>query len=324
MSDITKIQVDGEPESSYQLYPRNNEFAKRAGGNDSGAGGSGVQSDWNQNDKTAPDYVKNRPFYTGDPVETVLLEETTITITIAADENLISSSFPYSFEVGQTYVITFDGVDTEYPAYELDGVVVVGYDYSLVVGGSGYIVMASNGAISLITKDSSLAGSHTIVIKGYTQEIIKIDAKYLPSDNAPYKVPIVINKDLKKLTDKEKEYINDAFKSGALIIYGYDENHGGKHSAITYFNFDKSTSLFQFTHFRETYIEYYDSSVSETAFVVELSNDGLHEIAKYETKNILQEKPLNYFVIASSTAGSAKRFKITVDDSGTLTTTEVT
>ena len=31
MNDITKIKVDGEPESSYQLYPRNEEFAKRAG-----------------------------------------------------------------------------------------------------------------------------------------------------------------------------------------------------------------------------------------------------------------------------------------------------
>lgn len=27
------------------------------------AGGSGSQADWNQNDSTAPDYVKNRPFY---------------------------------------------------------------------------------------------------------------------------------------------------------------------------------------------------------------------------------------------------------------------
>lgn len=32
MGEITKIKVDGEPESSYQLYPRNEEFAKRAGG----------------------------------------------------------------------------------------------------------------------------------------------------------------------------------------------------------------------------------------------------------------------------------------------------
>ena len=45
---------------------------------ESGAGSS-VQSDWNQNDATAADYVKNRPFYTGDPVETVLVEESTVT-----------------------------------------------------------------------------------------------------------------------------------------------------------------------------------------------------------------------------------------------------
>lgn len=33
MNDITKIKVDGEPGSRYQLYPRNEEFAKRAGSN---------------------------------------------------------------------------------------------------------------------------------------------------------------------------------------------------------------------------------------------------------------------------------------------------
>ena len=30
MEEITKIKVNGDPESSYQLYPRNEEFAKRA------------------------------------------------------------------------------------------------------------------------------------------------------------------------------------------------------------------------------------------------------------------------------------------------------
>lgn len=43
-----------------------------------GGGGGQVQPDWNQNDSTAKDYVKNRPFYTGDPVETVLVEESTV------------------------------------------------------------------------------------------------------------------------------------------------------------------------------------------------------------------------------------------------------
>ncbi len=136
-------------------------------------------SDWNQNDETQPDYVKNRPFYTGDPVETVMLPETTVTI-VANSENLISSSFTYSFEVGQTYVITFDGVDTEYTAYEVQGLVFVGDNFSSVSGGSGYVVMANNGSIVLSTLDSSLDGSHTIAIKIYNQEIVKVDEKYLP------------------------------------------------------------------------------------------------------------------------------------------------
>ena len=76
MNDITKIKVDGELESTYKLFSKNREFEKRAGGN---AGSqSGAQPDWNQNDATKPDYVKNRPFYTGDPVETVLVEESTV------------------------------------------------------------------------------------------------------------------------------------------------------------------------------------------------------------------------------------------------------
>ena len=66
MNDITKIKVDGDPESSYQLYPRNEEFSKRveleikehAGSNV----GGGIQSDWNVTDSADPAFIKNRPF----------------------------------------------------------------------------------------------------------------------------------------------------------------------------------------------------------------------------------------------------------------------
>ena len=34
MDEITKIKVNGDPESSYQLYPRNEEFAKRGSATD--------------------------------------------------------------------------------------------------------------------------------------------------------------------------------------------------------------------------------------------------------------------------------------------------
>ena len=50
-------------------------FLKAYGG---GGSGGGAQPDWNQNDSTAADYVKNRPFYAGNPGETVLVEESTV------------------------------------------------------------------------------------------------------------------------------------------------------------------------------------------------------------------------------------------------------
>ena len=50
MNDITKIKVNGNPESSYQLYPRNEEFAKRSLSNEIADGIS-----WNK--------LKDKPFY---------------------------------------------------------------------------------------------------------------------------------------------------------------------------------------------------------------------------------------------------------------------
>ena len=45
MNDITKIKVNGEPESSYKLFPKNREFEKRAGGNGGPAGVADISLD---------------------------------------------------------------------------------------------------------------------------------------------------------------------------------------------------------------------------------------------------------------------------------------
>ena len=56
-----------------------------------------MQSDWNQNDDTQPDYVKNRPFYTGDRVEAVLVEESTVSF--VENSGLYVTEFPSTLEV---------------------------------------------------------------------------------------------------------------------------------------------------------------------------------------------------------------------------------
>lgn len=174
MSDITKIKVDGEPESSYQLYPRNEEFAKRA---------EDSQSDWNQNDDTQPDYVKNRPFYTG-AAETVLVEESTVSF--ADDGGIYMAQFQSTFEaiVGETYKVYWDGSAYECTCADFNGDIVIG---NLSIGGQGsdtgepFVMIVRNriAAIEIYTADTS--ASHTFSISVFAPEVVKIDPKYLPS-----------------------------------------------------------------------------------------------------------------------------------------------
>ena len=179
MNDITKIKVDGEPESSYQLYPRNEEFAKRAGGNTGSQ--SVVQPDWNQNDDTQPDYVKNRPFYMGDPVETVLVEESTVSFAAAngAYRGQLESTF--SATVGETYKVYWDGIAYECTCVDFSGSTIIGNLSIAGVGsdtGEPFLVIVYNGKkIEIGTADTS--ASHTFSIS-IVSSVVKIDGKYLP------------------------------------------------------------------------------------------------------------------------------------------------
>ena len=150
-----------------------------------GGGGGGVQSDWNQNDDTQPDYVKNRPFYTGDPVETVLVEESTQEFfeyngAYASD---VSSTFEAT--VGETYKVFWDGTTYECICVTVNGNIqpFIG-NLSIVDLGSDtgepFVVAVINGeGMFISTRDTS--NSHTISISGFVPEVVKIDEKYLPT-----------------------------------------------------------------------------------------------------------------------------------------------
>ena len=145
--------------------------------------GGGVQPDWNQNDSTAPDYVKNRPFYTGNSVETVLFEERTISFSNSGG-TMYTAEFPSKFvaTVGETYTVYWDGTAYECVCGEFETVQLLG-NLSIVEAGSDtgepFIMNIFNGeGIAIQTKDTS--ASHTISISELVTEIVKIDAKYLP------------------------------------------------------------------------------------------------------------------------------------------------
>lgn len=151
------------------------------------SGGGSVQPDWNQNDDTQPDYVKNRPFYTGDPVETVLVEESTVPFEDDGDMYMGQLESTFSATVGETYKVSWDGTTYECACVDFSGMTVIG---NLSIGGAGsdtgepFVMSVENGQrIGIYTADT--ASSHTISISRFTQEVVKIDRKYLPPQSKP-------------------------------------------------------------------------------------------------------------------------------------------
>lgn len=73
-----------------------------------------VAPDWNQNDETAHDYIKNRPFYTDDPAETVFFDKD-FYVSFAPILNPFQSNI--SLAEGETYLVTFNGTEYECMVY---------------------------------------------------------------------------------------------------------------------------------------------------------------------------------------------------------------
>lgn len=141
--------------------------------------------DWNQNDSTAADYIKNRPFYTGDPVETVLVEESSVSFALSG--GFYNASFPTSFnaEFGQTYKISWDGTVYECTCKDFRNLPIIGNQSIMGIGsdtGEPFVIFNESGLNETgwgsLTTDTS--ASHTISISGIGVPVTKIDEKYLP------------------------------------------------------------------------------------------------------------------------------------------------
>ena len=144
--------------------------------------GSTTQPDWNQDDDTQPDYVKNRPFYTGDPVETVLVEEITVPFSDSGDGLYIGQiESTFSVTVGETYKVSWDGSTYECTCTDIEAALALG---NLSIAGAGsdtgepFIICYNNEGVLAAATDTS--ASHTISISSIVSPVVKIDRKYLP------------------------------------------------------------------------------------------------------------------------------------------------
>lgn len=123
-----------------------------------------VQSDWNQNNISAVDYVKNRPFYSE-----------TRNVTVENAEEVKLNNFPV-FAVGDTVTVNVDGVEHSLVAYYDDVYATIGDTTNSIDSGEGQLgwqIYVGNIAVWFYAKEA-----HTVSYS--VEEVVKIDEKYLP------------------------------------------------------------------------------------------------------------------------------------------------
>ena len=140
-----------------------------------------VQPDWNQNDSTAKDYVKNRPFWMDDPVEKTVIPE--MTDVWEKNQTILE---PIEIIPGAVYKIYWDGTLYECTAYLIDsfgyvignGTLINGSEFS---GGNGepFLLVTLEGKFTFVIAEQD--GEHTIKIDAVIAEVHKIDRSFLPS-----------------------------------------------------------------------------------------------------------------------------------------------
>lgn len=171
-----------------------------------------VQSDWNQNDTTAKDYIKNRICYTKDATETIVLNSTLPFTDISSSGLTVFSyqdtSSNIKFNEGTTYTVNFDTTSYTCIAFTDDRL-----SNAVILGNLGIAGMSSatNEPFAIITDNkgdnglqivTNLTGtSHNVKIAESHTEIVKLDKKYIPDD-------IFIN--IENIDNKVEDFINNA------------------------------------------------------------------------------------------------------------------
>ena len=275
------------------------------------SGGGGVQPDWNQNDATAADYVKNRP---GGYIGETIVYSGTLPSTFGTIEQ--------SFEIveGQKYYVsTNDGEYIEYTAIKEELSDATYYSFGSITVSE---FMNSSSAIdgkflftSAIVNGSTMFGGGSGEAAGTTYKvravgIVKIPQKYLDIDTKD-----AITVFASEIDDDALYYYVQNY--GSVIFYD-DQGYNEKPSQL--YDFDKYTVFGAAAPYSYSIRRFMVCENDLTPVIKILEYDSTNDTQKWKFTDIVYPSILMH----SSTIGSKKQFKITVNDSGTLTATEVT
>lgn len=321
-------------------------------GGGSGSGQPLATPDWNQNNETAADYIKNRAFYTTDPVETELVNGT---FAFVADNGMYATKdITFDLVEGKTYKVSIDGVEYETACQNYNGVIYIG-SIELAIGGNPsypFLFFVSGGNSIFYTNIEG--DSHDVVIKANVAQVVQIPDKYISDTfrNFIYvKNPVIWSK-----ADWDKYY--ELYQSGKLLKLEAGGNTRGDNGYILSMVYTDTITLASYINqlgeiftlgqnsttkkyfwapifsYDEFYFKYSQdgSSLSEDDRAsykkIGVSASSLVFTTKETDKAAVKRKVVlegdKELILSSSTANSTKKFKITVDDSGALTATEIT
>lgn len=192
---ITNVEIDDE---NNLLCTLSNGETINAGKLPIGSSDNGsleqVQSDWSQNDETASDFIKNRPFYEEiETTETTLLAEGDRTL---EETNSEMGFYTYYFTTEETSVISnsencsgtlvvnLNGTTYEAPFTIVDGEFDSTYIAFTDTGLAHSINFYNNRLFVVNPKDEIVNNNYTLdvsaIVKKEVNSIVKIDEKYLP------------------------------------------------------------------------------------------------------------------------------------------------
>ena len=189
-----------------------------------------AQADWNQNDKTAGDYIKNRPFYDIITYEPIVQDLTVTTIT---DRNYTNLEVEYNFELGSLYEVVINGVTyTNLVASEIyDTMSYIGTNLEELGEGSKppFCVLSNEGWLQLYVLAE---GEYTVSINKKQSNIHYLDSKYIKDMYCTELVSVTLIEEQTVTTVTEGDIAYGKMSGAATLVVG--ETYKVLFNGITY------------------------------------------------------------------------------------------
>lgn len=294
-----------------------------------GGGSGGTQSDWNQTDETAPDFLKHKPFYAG--FNSVKFDDE-----ITLDSDGYTEFAPIDVLAGQLYsirygeaVYTLTSVDLGVFGY--DGAVGLGNLSNYGLGGDeypfgifnvpnvlcsfyDYAGKASDTVSLAIVEDDKIGDTVTIA-----DEISSMAGYVLVSNAVPTTEDLANGYRVTYLSGGV-EYTKDSSEAEITDVPDTLTTIGFEHGNAIFIARSADMGLPLGVHFLDTSKDFDAPSDNMIPQSFTIYNSTIFA-PKMEMKR-MDKKFLPENIVLTSPSG--KQFNITVDDSGVLTATEVT